>query len=146
MMSKKNQFYPDFNDENANRDKKLKEDQGAVIDKEDLLYNEADNSFELDVKSSDADYNHPDPYDTSVKDGGDADSDYDSANPTAVNEYNKDISIENDFEKLAMHIDVKGDIVHVDPIDEELSKTAEDDRDDLDEEGYPKNDIVASPH
>jgi hypothetical protein len=34
--------------------------------------------------------------------------------------------------------------VELDPIDEILSHTPEDDRDDLDEEGYPKNDADIS--
>jgi len=38
-----------------------------------------------------------------------------------------------------MHID-NGEITELDPLDEALSHTPEDDRDDLDEEGYPKND------
>ena len=45
-----------------------------------------------------------------------------------------------DVDKLGMHIDNAGSIVNVDPIDEVLGHTPEDDRDDLDEEGYPKND------
>jgi hypothetical protein len=40
---------------------------------------------------------------------------------------------------LGMHID-NGEIVDLDPIDEVLGRTPEDRRDDLDEEGYPKND------
>lgn len=39
-----------------------------------------------------------------------------------------------------MHID-SGKIVQLDPLDEELAMTEEDQRDDLDEEGYPKNDL-----
>jgi hypothetical protein len=38
-----------------------------------------------------------------------------------------------------MHIS-DGKIVETNPIDEAISRTPEDDRDDLDEEGYPKND------
>jgi hypothetical protein len=139
-MNKKNQFYPGFTDENADRDKKLKDELGAKINKDDLSYNEEDDSFELDVESTDGEYDHPDPYDTAVRAGGDFDSDYDEANPTAVNEYDKDLSLENEVEKLGMHID-RGDIVHVDPIDEEMAQTPEDYREDLDEEGYPKNDL-----
>jgi hypothetical protein len=37
-----------------------------------------------------------------------------------------------------MHID-DGEITEVDPADAALAHTPEDDRDDLDEEGYPKN-------
>ena len=41
-----------------------------------------------------------------------------------------------------MHID-SGKIVELSPTDEALARTPEDDRDDLDEEGYPKNDTPA---
>ena len=39
-----------------------------------------------------------------------------------------------------MHVDIKGDSVLLSAEDEILARTAEDDRDDLDEEGYPRND------
>jgi hypothetical protein len=142
VMNKNDQFYTDFNDENPDRDKKLKDELAETININDLAFNEEANSFELDVESDDAEYDHPDPYDTSVTNGGDADSSYDQDNPTAVHEYDKDLSLESDAEKLAMHID-DGSIVQVDAIDKELAKTPEDQRDDLDEEGYPKNDEVA---
>jgi len=137
-MNKKIQTNPGFKDEESDIDKKLNEDIDAEINTDDLSYNEADDSFELDVESNDAEYDHPDPYETSVKNGGDADSDYDEANPTSVHEYDKHPTLENNVDKLAMHIDKDGAIVHTDPIDEELAKTPEDERDDLDEEGYPK--------
>ena len=129
-----------FDDENADRDRTLKDELGETIDKEQLKFNADDNSFEYDVKSDDPDYDHPDPYNTSVKNGADMDSTYDEANPyDAVDEYIPNESLEDDVEVLGMHID-DGQIVDVDPIDEVLSRTPEDDRDDLDEEGYPKND------
>ncbi len=134
-MNTKDQFNPDPGERDMDTNKEG--DLGEL--KDNLHYNEEDNSFELDVDSADDDYDHPDPYDTAVKNGGDADSDYDQANPTAVNEYNKSVSFEDNVESLAMHID-DGDIVNVDPIDKELAKTPEDQRDDLDEEGYPVND------
>ena len=137
-MENNNQFFPG-NNENRDRDQKLKEELGAEVDLNNLSYNEEEDSFELDVAGKDTEYDHPDPYDTSVKNGGDSDSDYDEANPTAVNEYDKDLSLETEVDKLAMHID-NGEIVQLDPIDKELSHTDEDERDDLDEEGYPKND------
>ncbi len=137
-MSKQT-FYPEFNDENQDRDKKMKDELGETINKEDLTFNEDEQSFEYDVKSDDPDYDHPDPYNTAVKNGGDILSTYDEANPMAVDEYIKDESLETDVSNLGMHID-NGEIVAVDPIDEILSHTPEDDRDDLDEEGYPKND------
>ncbi len=129
-----------FDNENDDRDKTLKDELGETIDKEQLTYNANDNSFEYDVKSDDPDYDHPDPYNTSVKNGADMNSSYDEANPyDAVDEYIPNESLETDVEALGMHVD-DGQIVGVDPIDEILSRTPEDNRDDLDEEGYPKND------
>ncbi|MES2872564.1 MAG: hypothetical protein V4708_02505 [Bacteroidota bacterium] len=123
----------------TDRDQALKDQLNMEVNIDDLAYDEDKNSYELDVKSEDPEYIHPDPYDTAVENGGDADSDFDEANPTAVNEYDKDLGLESSLDELGMHID-NGNIVEVLPIDEELSKTPEDDRDDLDEEGYPKND------
>lgn len=135
----KDTFYPEFNDENEDRDRTLKDDLGETIDKENLKYNPDEESFEYDVKSDDPDYDHPDPYDSAVKNGGDFNSTYDEANPyDTEEEYDPKRSLETDADKLGMHID-NGDIVELDPTDEALAHTPEDDRDDLDEEGYPKN-------
>lgn len=123
----------------TDRDQALKDHLNMEVNIDDLAFDEEQNSYELDVQSEDPEYIHPDPYDTSVENGGDADSDFDEANPTAVHEYDKDLSLETDLDKLGMHVD-NGKIVELLPIDEELSKTPEDDREDLDEEGYPKND------
>ena len=123
----------------TDRDQALKDDLNMEVNIDDLAFDEEQNSYELDVKSDDPDYIHSDPYDTAVENGGDADSDFDEANPTAVHEYDKNLGLESSLDELGMHID-NGNIVEVLPIDEELSKTPEDDRDDLDEEGYPKND------
>jgi len=137
---KKETFYPGFDDENEDRDKTLKDELGETIDKEDLNYNADENSFEYDVQSDDPDYEHPDPYNTSVKNGEDMNSTYDEANPyDATEEYIPNESLETDVDKLGMHID-DGSITGVDPTDKALGHTPEDDRDDLDEEGYPKND------
>ena len=130
-----------FENENSDRDRTLKDTLGETIDKEQLNYNADANSFEIDVKSDDPDYDHPDPYNTAVKNGGDFDSSYDEANPTAVDEYIPNETLEDDVDLLGMHVD-NGAIVDLDPIDEVLGRTPEDDRDDLDEEGYPKNDSV----
>ncbi len=133
-------FYPQYNDENQDRDKTLKDSLGEESDAEDLSYNAEDDSFEYDVDSDDPDYDHPDPYNTSVKSGADMNSTYDEANPyDAVDEYIPNESLETDVDHLAMHID-HGQIIEVDPIDDILSRTPEDSRTDLDEEGYPKND------
>ena len=125
----------------TDRDQALKDDLNMEVNIDDLAYDEEKNSYELDVRSEDPEYIHLDPYDTAVENGGDADSDFDEANPTAVREYDKDLSLESDLDELGMHVD-NGNIVEVLPIDEELSRTPEDERDDLDEEGYPKNDRI----
>jgi hypothetical protein len=135
----KNTFYPEFDDDNQDRDKTLKDDLGETIDKENLKYNAAEESFEYDVNSDDPDYDHPDPYDTAAKNGDDFNSTYDEANPyDTEEEYDPNRSLETDAGSLGMHID-DGSIVELDPTDETLARTPEDDRDDLDEEGYPKN-------
>ena len=126
--------------ENIDRDQTLKNELGETINVEQLSFNADDNSYEFDVKSDDPDYDHPDPYNTSAKNGEDFNSTYDEANPYAVDEYIPNENLEMDVDKLGMHIDSTGTIVDLDPIDEVLGHTPEDNRDDLDEEGYPKND------
>lgn len=139
-MNNENTPYPELNDDNSNRDRTIKDDLDATVDKEDLKYNEEEGSYEIDVESDDPDYVHPDPYDTSVKNGSDFDSDFDEANPTANDEYHRVNDGEEDVvEEYGMHID-SGKIVELDSLDEELAETPEDERGDLDEEGYPKND------
>ena len=129
-----------FNNEDDDRDKTLKDELGETIDKNQLKYNEETNSYEYDVNSDNPDYDHPDPYNTAAKNGDDFNSTYDEANPYhTADEYIPNESLEDDVDLLGMHVD-NGEIVNVDPIDEDLGHTPEDDRDDLDEEGYPKND------
>jgi hypothetical protein len=136
----KDTFFPGFDDKSEDRDRTLKDELGETIDKEDLTYNAEENSFEYDVKSDDPDYQHPDPYNTSVKNGEDMNSTYDEANPyDAVDEYVPNETLETDVDKLGMHI-TGDEIVELEATDRALSHTPEDDRDDLDEEGYPKND------
>jgi hypothetical protein len=131
---------PVFDDDSVDRDRTLKDELGETIDEEQLKYNADENSFEYDVKSDDPDYDHPDPYNTAAKNGEDFNSTYDEANPyDTADEYIPNESLETDVEQLGMHIaDAKG--IETDPLDEAISRTPEDDRDDLDEEGYPKND------
>ena len=138
MATKKS--YPELDDETSESDGALKDNLGEESKAENLNFNEDEDSFEYDVKSDDPDYDHPDPYNTSVKNGADMNSTYDEANPfDAVDEYIPNESLETDVEQLGMHID-DGKIVEVDPVDDILSRTPEDNRSDLDEEGYPKND------
>ncbi|HZX58218.1 MAG TPA: hypothetical protein VFE54_05815 [Mucilaginibacter sp.] len=138
-MSAKKTF-SEFDNDNDDRDKYLKDSLGEETDLENLAFNADDDSFEYDVESDDPDYDHPDPYNTSVKNGADMNSTYDEANPfDAVDEYIPNESLETDVDDMAMHID-RGNIVRVDTVDEILSRTPEDKRTDLDEEGYPIND------
>jgi len=113
---------------------------GETKDFNDLTYNEEKGSYELDVKGKDKDYDHPLPYETTAENGGDDNSDYDEANPYIGDEYaNKEKEEESDLDELGMHVD-NGESVILDAEDEFLARTPEDERTDLDEEGYPLND------
>jgi hypothetical protein len=121
-------------------DKLHSSDLGETKDFNELTFNKEKDSFELDVKGADKDYDHPLPYETSAESGGDDNSDYDEENPYIGDEYaNKEEQQESDLDDLGMHVD-NGDIVELDAEDEFLARTPEDDRADLDEEGYPLND------
>ena len=134
----KDTFDPAFDNESDDRDRTLKDELGETIDEENLSFNTEENSFEYDVKSDNPDYQHPDPYNTTAPNGEDMNSTYDEANPyDATDEYIPNESLETDEDKLAMHVD-HGEILELDATDRALSHTPEDDRDDLDEEGYPK--------
>ena len=131
---------PEFNDENLDRDKTLKDDLGEESAAQDLKYDPDTDSYEIEVDGDDPDYDPPALFDTAAPGGSDFNSDYDEANPYDTRgEYDKNRSIETDVDSLGMHID-DGKIAELSPLDEELARTPEDDRDDLDEEGYPKND------
>lgn len=113
---------------------------GETKDFNNLSYDRDSNSFEFDVKGKERDYDHPLPYETSAPNGEDSISTYDEANPYVGSEYDdEEEQIEENFKSAAMRV---GDetILEVDPEDEVLSRTEEDYRDDLDEEGYPVND------
>jgi len=134
----KDTFDPAFDNESDDRDRTLKDELGETIDEENLSFNTEENSFEYDVKSDNPDYQHPDPYNTTAPNGEDMNSTYDEANPyDATDEYIPNESLETDVDKLAMHVD-HGEILELGATDRALSHTPEDDRDDLDEEGYPK--------
>lgn len=104
-----------------------------------LKYNEEENSYELDIEPEDEDYQHPDPYDTAADNGNDMDSDYDEANPYVGDEYEKDHSLKDDLNKLGMH-PTDAEHLKISRKDKKNSHVPEDDRDDLDAEGYPKKD------
>lgn len=121
------------------KDKLHPTDLGETKDFDNLSYDKDKNSFVFDVKGEEKDYDHPLPYDTSAPNGEDSSSSYDEANPYIGSEYNDEEQIGENLEEAGMHID-NGEIVVLAPEDELLARTAEDERKDLDEEGYPIND------
>ncbi|MBC8985876.1 hypothetical protein H9X96_08805 [Pedobacter sp. N36a] len=125
------------------KDKLHPTDLGETKDFDNLSYDKDKNSFVFDVKGEEKDYDHPLPYDTSAPNGEDSSSSYDEANPYIGSEYNDEEQIGENLEEAGMHID-NGEIVVLAPEDELLARTAEDDRKDLDEEGYPINDTPES--
>lgn len=127
--------------DSENKGKLHPSDLGETRDFKDLSFNKEKNSYEIDVQGKDKDYDHPLPYDTSAENGEDDNSDYDEANPYVGDEYaSKEEQVEDGLDELGMHID-HGESVSTSAEDEFLSRTPEDDRDDIDEEGYPVNDI-----
>jgi hypothetical protein len=114
-------------------------DLGETKDFNNLAYDKDKNSFEFDVKDKETDYDHPLPYDTAAPNGEDSISTYDEANPYNGSEYDEDKQVDENLESAAMRISTE-DELELSPEDELLARTPEDDRDDLDEEGYPIND------
>lgn len=117
---------------NRNGQSELRDDEA-----QNLKFNEEENSFEIDVESIDEEYQHLNPYDTAADNGDDINSDYDESNPYIGKEYDKDASLENDIPDLGMHI-TSEESFKLSEKDKDLSRTSEDNRDDLDLEGYPK--------
>lgn len=113
-------------------------DLGETKDFDNLSYDKDKNSFEFDVKGNDIEYDHPLPYDTSAPNGEDSISTYDESNPYIGSEYDNDKEMNERLDGAGMRID-NGESIALSPEDEILSRTSEDDRDDLDEEGYPVN-------
>lgn len=114
--------------------------ESSETSKENLAFDEHKKSYELDVKGENKDYDHPMGYETVAKGAVDGDSTYDDSNPYVGDEYADKAEIADDeLEELGMHVD-SGQSVKVGKNDEALAHTPEDDRDDLDEEGYPKYD------
>ncbi|GGE43730.1 hypothetical protein EV200_101330 [Pedobacter psychrotolerans] len=129
-----------INENKGSQDKIHSTTENPEINKENLSFDEKKQSYELDVKGDDEDYDHPMGYETVAAGAKDDDSTYDEANPYVGDEYasNEDIA-EDNLEELGMHVD-NGESVKLNTEDEILARTPEDDRDDLDEEGYPIND------
>lgn len=123
------------------KDKLHATELGETKDFNELKFNKEENSFEIDVKGEDKNYDHPLPYDTAAPGGEDMNSTYDESNPYIGDEYDSKEELQNEMESPAMRVEESDDYIAVDPIDKILAKTPEDLRDDLDEEGYPKNDL-----
>lgn len=122
------------------KNKKNVEGEDANFEPRDLAYNEEDASYELDVNDKDPDWDHPANYDTLSEGAENDDSTYDSANPYVGDEYaDLDELREDSLEDNNMRITDASNL-RVSKKDEELAKDEEDYRDDLDAEGYPKND------
>ena len=128
------------NENKGSQDKIHTTTENSEINKENLSYDERKQSYELDVKGDDKDYDHPMGYETVAAGAVDDDSTYDEANPYVGDEYaNETEMVDDKLEELGMHVD-NGESVKLSPEDEILARTPEDNRDDLDEEGYPIND------
>lgn len=114
--------------------------QSGPEEPQDLNYNQQEDSYEMDVNDNDPDWEHPMDYDTLSKGAREDDSTYDEANPYVGEEYADQEELnEEQLDQQQMYID-RGRIVHLSTHDEKLSENAEDQRDDLDEEGYPVKD------
>ena len=129
------------NENKGSQDKIHSTTESGEINSENLAFDEVKQSYGFDVKADDDEYDHPMGYETVSAGARDDDSTYDEANPYVGDEYasNEDIADDN-LEELAMHVD-NGESVKLNTEDEILARTPEDDRDDLDEEGYPINDV-----
>ena len=133
-----------IDDENPDVDNEIQGDINGEPTGSDLKYDADEDSYEIEVASDDPDYDPPSLFETAAPGGSDANSDYDEANPYDIQgEYASKRNLETDADSLGMHVEDAED-EELDPIDKALSHTPEDDRDDLDEEGYPKNDTPAN--
>ncbi len=107
---------------------------------EDLRFNEEADSFELDPETNDREYDHPDPYDTLAPEGEDNNSTYDEQNPEASAEYrDKPGTLQGQLHELGAEV-TDDQLAQLEDVDIRLASVPEDDRGDLDEEGYPKRD------
>ncbi|MGK6351468.1 hypothetical protein [Parapedobacter sp. DT-150] len=93
---------------------------------EDLRYNENQDSFELDSETADAEYQHPDPYDTAAPQGEDDNSTYDEENQYTPDEY-RDKQRELNGELGELDAKVTDDrLTQLDETDAQLAETPED--------------------
>lgn len=110
------------------------------INPKDLNFDPKKDSYELDVNSEDADYEHPMDYDTLAQGAQEDDSTYDNSNPYVGHEYADGEELQEEELNLSgMRLDDEK-VLRLSKEDRLLSRTPEDFRADLDEEGYPKKD------
>lgn len=121
------------------KDKLHDSNLGKVKDVNALSFDKDTNSYEFDVKGEEHRYNHPSPYQTSAPNGEDSISTYDESNPFIAQEASFKGQMDEPYEEMGMRIEENEDSLRVDTEDEILSRTVEDARTDLDEEGYPIN-------
>ncbi len=113
---------------------------------EDLQFNEDKDSFELDAETADGEYQHPEPYDTAAPSGEDDNSTYDEENPYTSDEYrDKRAALKGGLEELDAEV-ADDRPMQLDEIDERLAETSEEERGDVDEEGYPLKDDADGGH
>jgi len=106
---------------------------------EDLQFNEAEDSFELDTETENKEYQHPLPYDTAAPQGADNNSTYDEENIYTPSEY-RDKLKEAERELDDVDEEIKDGSVQLDEVDEVLTQTRDDQPEGIDEEGYPTKD------
>lgn len=117
-----------LNDENVS-------DDGENTD--DLSYDEEKESYILDVDDDDPVWDHPADYNSISPGAKDDSSAYDVSNPLVGDEYAAaDELRKDDFSDLGIRT-VSEDSLKTSKRDEDLARNEEDERDDLDEEGYP---------
>jgi hypothetical protein len=122
---------------NAAKDKLHASNLGKVKDINELSYDKESNSYELDFKGDEHRYDHPLPYNTAAPNGEDSLSSYDDANPFLEGDASLQSQLDEQYSENGMRIISDEDELLSSPEDKMLSRTAEDTRDDLDEEGYP---------
>lgn len=90
---------------------------------EDLQFNEAEDSFELDAETENDEYQHPLPYDTAARQGADNNSTYDEENIYTPSEFRDKLKeaereLDDDVDE-----EIKYGSVQLDEVDEVLTQT-----------------------
>ncbi len=118
----------------------VRDSLGEVKDLNELSYDPEKKSYEYDVPATEKTYDHPVNYETVSTGAVNDDSTYDEANPYVGDEYAQIKDATDDaLHEMSMRVEEE-DHLKTSVEDQILARTDEDMRDDLDEEGYPKND------